>query len=207
MEYHELANVFPILPDREIESLAIDIRESGLRHPITLYQGKILDGRNRFVACELAGVEPRFDEYTGDDPTAFVISENIARRHLDESQRAACAALLANIRKGDNQHTLGSANLQNHVSQPEAAQLLNVSPRMVASAVKIKNERPDLFSAVQAGSMTINYAEREIKESKREQRRDDNRAKVQTTKPLEEVDARFSTIVAVSMRVCSNYRS
>ena len=123
MEYHALADVFPVLSQNEIESLAADIKASGLRHAITLYQGKILDGRNRFVACELAGVAPRFDEYTGDDPTAFVISENIARRHLDESQRAMCAARLATMKQGARTDLQHSANLQNVRSQSEAATL------------------------------------------------------------------------------------
>jgi N6-adenosine-specific RNA methylase IME4 len=194
-EFHELANVFPILPDNEIERLAADIEANGQRHAITLYQGKILDGRNRYKACELIGVEPRYTEYTGDDPIAYIISENIARRHLDESQRAACAAILANIVNGGDRKSNQFANLQTEkVTQPEAAILLNVSPRLVASAVKIKNERPDLFTSVQSGDMTINYAEREIKESKREQRRDDNRSKVNIAKPLSEVGAKFSTI-------------
>jgi len=49
-EFHELANVFPMLQQTELESLAADIRANGQRHAITLYQGKILDGRNRYAA-------------------------------------------------------------------------------------------------------------------------------------------------------------
>ncbi len=192
MEFHDLANVFPMLSDDELNALARDIAENGQRHEITLYQGKIIDGRNRYAACMLAGVEPRYTEYTGDNPVAFVVSENIARRHLDESQRGACAALLANMSRGNFSK---SANLQvSPISQADAARLLNVSERSVSSAVKLKNERPDLFFAVQSGAMTINSAEREIKESKREARRDDNRAKVETSKPLEVISAKFATI-------------
>lgn len=31
-------------------------------------QGRILDGRNRNAACDLAGVEPWYETYKGDDP-------------------------------------------------------------------------------------------------------------------------------------------
>ena len=57
----------------------------------------ILDGRNRIRACLADGVEPRFVEFAGDDPIAFIISANIERRHLDESMRAMRAARLATL--------------------------------------------------------------------------------------------------------------
>ncbi len=70
-----------------------DIREHGLREPITLHpDGSILDGRNRYRACQKAGVEPRF-RTVKDDLLAFVISENIRRRHLQKAQGAAIVGL------------------------------------------------------------------------------------------------------------------
>ena len=65
------------------------------------YQGKILDGRNREKACAIAGVTPRYEEYSGDDPIGFVISMNMKRRHLTVSQRAAIASELATATVGN----------------------------------------------------------------------------------------------------------
>ena len=100
-------------------------------------------------ACLAADVDPRFETYDGVDPVGYVISLNIHRRHLNESQRAMVAARLANIQIGENQHTRGSANLQTlvaPVSQSDAAKLLNVSTRSVASAAAIRNEStPELI--------------------------------------------------------------
>ena len=70
------------------------------REPIVLFEGAILDGRNRYRACMAAGVDPRFEIYDGNDPLAYVISLNLKRRHLDESQRAMVAAKIANIGGG-----------------------------------------------------------------------------------------------------------
>ncbi len=56
-----------------------------------MYEGKLLDGRNRWKACALAGVEPRFTEFQGDDPIGWVVSQNLVRRHLTASQRAVVA--------------------------------------------------------------------------------------------------------------------
>lgn len=115
-----------------------------------------MDGRNRFKACEELGVKPEFLEYAGNNPLSDVISWNLKRRHLSESQRAIIAASLANIKLGDNQFT-GSANLQTQVSQSTAAEMLNISPRSVASAKKIQDEAiPEIVEKVKAGDISIN---------------------------------------------------
>lgn len=95
MNAHPAAEVFPMLPEPELRELADDIKARGLLEPITVYEGKILDGRNRYRACEIAGVEPRFVEWdgTGGSPVLWVISKNLKRRHLNESQRAAVGLL------------------------------------------------------------------------------------------------------------------
>ena len=56
-EFHPLADIFPMLDDNELKALAEDIKTKGLTEPITLYEGKVLDGRNRYRACDLAKVE------------------------------------------------------------------------------------------------------------------------------------------------------
>lgn len=89
---HAAADRFPMLPADELRSLADDIASNGLHHAIVLLpDGTLLDGRNRLAACELTGVEPTFTTYNGDAPYAFVVSENIKRRHLDTGQAAFLA--------------------------------------------------------------------------------------------------------------------
>lgn len=86
---HPAADRFPMLPADELRSLAEDIAINGLHHAIVLLpDGTLLDGRNRLAACDLAGVMPTFSTYHGDAPYAFVVSENIRRRHLEHGQAA-----------------------------------------------------------------------------------------------------------------------
>lgn len=93
--------------------------------------------------------------HEGDDAVSFVISLNLHRRHLNESQRAAVAAKLANMPLGGA--TYRSANLQTggapQVSQADAAKLLNVSTRTVAAAAKVIHEGDEsLVKAVERGN-------------------------------------------------------
>ena len=156
-EAHELANIFPLIEGEEFEKLVDDIKANGLLNPIVLYEGKILDGRNRFNACLEAGIQPLFVEYDGDSPLNHVVSLNLTRRHLSESQRALVGAKLANMKVGDNQY--GNANLRDHTSINHASQLLNISPRSITTAKKILRESPqEDIEAIEKGEMTVNRA-------------------------------------------------
>jgi ParB-like chromosome segregation protein Spo0J len=90
LESHPLANRFPLIEGEEFDRLVDDIRDNGLREPIVLFEGKILDGRNRYRACIEAGVTPKTREFdpAKDGPAeAFVISVNVLRRHLTLGQK------------------------------------------------------------------------------------------------------------------------
>jgi ParB-like chromosome segregation protein Spo0J len=61
----------------------------GLVHPIVVdADGVLIDGRNRFKACEMAGVEPTFARLNGEDAAAYILSANVERRSLTAGQKA-----------------------------------------------------------------------------------------------------------------------
>ena len=81
---HKYANLFPMMSDAELQDLAADIKAHGFRKqfPIITLDNKILDGRNREKASQIAGVQPIMEEYTGDDPLALGLDQRPpARRH------------------------------------------------------------------------------------------------------------------------------
>lgn len=88
MQPHSLAQIFPMMSADEFEGLKADINKNGLIDPITTLDGQILDGRNRLKACEELGIEPRFVEFTGNDPYSWVIAKNFHRRRLSKTQVA-----------------------------------------------------------------------------------------------------------------------
>jgi hypothetical protein len=156
---HPIANIFPSMDDVAFEQFKIDIQTHGLREPqIWLFEGQILDGRHRYRVCQSLGVSYTTKEYDGDDPIGFVISLNLHRRHLDESQRAMVAARIANMRQGERTDLEPSSNL-NKVSQADAAEMLNVSRHSVVNANKVQNQaEPELVEVVDRGTLPVSQA-------------------------------------------------
>jgi N6-adenosine-specific RNA methylase IME4/ParB-like chromosome segregation protein Spo0J len=153
VQTHPLADIFPLIDGAEFDELVADIKAHGLHEPIVLFEDKVLDGRNRLRACEAAGAACRFETYTGDDPVAYVVSLNLRRRHLDESQRAMVAAKLATLRDGQR------ADLVEGLPIGRASALLNVGERSVARAREVIDcGAPQLRQAVERGGVSVSAA-------------------------------------------------
>lgn len=163
--YHEASAIFPLLEGAEFEALKADIAANGLIEPICLHpDGSVLDGRNRHRACIETEIEPRFKTWDSrGSPMAFVVSMNLHRRHLNETQRATVATKIANMHQGARTDLEPSANLQK-VSRAEAAKMLNVSPRTVATVAKIEREAPDLIPEMEAGNLTAHAATKKLRQ-------------------------------------------
>jgi ParB-like chromosome segregation protein Spo0J len=185
---HPAATLFPMLHGAQLGELAADIEHNGLREPIVVYQGLLLDGRNRLRGCDLAHVEPRFVEWDGQGSVvSFVLSRNLHRRHLSESQRAIVAARAKSMFEeeaaeriaagqfrprselnttegvdGQKRHdSTAFANLQKPPvhAHTQAAALLNVSPRSVATASRVlARGEAEVVSAVESGSIAVSDA-------------------------------------------------
>ena len=157
------ADIFPMLSRDDLTELGMDIQARGQLHPILLHpDGRIIDGRNRYKACTKMRIEPVFAPWTGEPGTelAFVISQNLRRRHLDTSQRAIVAAKIADMRKGARTDLQPKAELH-EVSIAEAASKLNVSPRSVKSAkVVLDKADPAITALVEGGQVSVAAAEK-----------------------------------------------
>ena len=135
MEFHPIADIFPMMSADEYTGLCDDFQRNGLHEAIKLFEGKIIDGRNRYNACCDVNVKPRYVMWDGNgSPIAYVVSLNLHRRHLDESQRAMIAARLkpmfeveAKARMLAGKEPDPRANLPEGRARDHAAQMLNVS--------------------------------------------------------------------------------
>jgi N6-adenosine-specific RNA methylase IME4/ParB-like chromosome segregation protein Spo0J len=152
-EFHRLANLFPLITGKAFDDLVEDIKANGIREPLTLYEGKILDGRNRYFAWERTELGPdalTYKQYEGNDPVGFVLSSNMHRRHMSDGQRAWVAAQIATLRLGSNQHTAIAAP-----SQEQTARLLDVSTDSIQRAALVRDHgAPELQEALAGGDVS-----------------------------------------------------
>lgn len=180
LEFHPVSELFPLMDEQEFRFLCEDIKLCGQKEPIILHQdGRILDGRNRYRACEAAGIEPLVETWDGKgDALAHVLSLNLYRRHLTESQRSMVAARVKGIYEeaarrrmaaGGGDKKTGSANLRDPIqntgkASEKAAEALNVSPRSVEHASTVlKSGNEALISAVDSGQQSVSNAAKEAR--------------------------------------------
>jgi hypothetical protein len=150
-------DLFPPISGKEYDALKADIQAHGVHNPIVVYQGKILDGCNRDNACRELGVDPptRLLDH-GVDPLGYVVSANLHRRHLDESQRGMLAAKLANMKRGDNQHSGAEVR-----SIGATSKLLNVGTRTATRCNTVLTRGvPKLTKMVTDGKLPASVAEK-----------------------------------------------
>lgn len=213
MRAHPIAEIFPLLEGKAFDALVADIREHGQREPVIVWEDKILDGRNRWRACKRAGIDPKTKFFRGDAKAALalVLSLNLHRRHLNESQRALVAvevermfADAAKERQRAGGREKGKANLpEARQARDDAASALNVSPRLVQDAKKVATKAaPEVLAAVQQGKLAVSVAAKLVDESPARQR--DLAAKIDAgAKParvLEDVrrDKRVEKLASIS---------
>ena len=175
-ENHPLADIFPMMEESDLQALAADIKINGQHESGLLYEGKILDGRNRYAACIRAGVDMEFTEHVPPDesiigcgffdPLAYVISHNLHRRHLTTSQRASVAANIANLKHGGDRKN----DQESNCTLEESAKLLNVSVDSVKRAKTVRDKgTPELGDMVRDGKVSVDAAAKVASKPKAEQ--------------------------------------
>jgi|GEM_PF-4057635 len=168
MESHNLANLFPMMQEHEFVRLKQDIKENGILEDIELYENKILDGRNRHKACLDLGITPRFKEFEGNhqDALNYVISKNLHRRQLNESQRGLVASRFANLPRGGYEYA--KSELPIGTSLEKASKMFNVSVRTIARIREIEKKRPLEIERISRGEVSVGRIYGELKREEAE---------------------------------------
>lgn len=177
MKAHPAAELFPLMQGDEFDALVADIREHGQRTPIVMYQGLVLDGRNRLRACEEIGAVPITSEWDGQgSAVALVISLNARRRHLNASQLAVVAAQAVPMfeeenrkRQAEGKSSDGAAGGRGrkkpsgqstrkvssdaNESTAQAAKATGAGTKSTKIATSIMKNAPDVFEALKDGTI------------------------------------------------------
>lgn len=171
LQLHPLCTLFPRMEGAEFAALVEDIRANGLRQPIVLHEGMILDGGNRYRACLEAGVTPSFAEFDGGSVVSFVLSANLHRRHMTPGQQAAIVASAQDWAKqaasGSNQHRAAGEGGQDCPpsdlgTRAKRAAVSGASERTQKMADKVAKASPDLAKQVAHGEKTLPEALEEL---------------------------------------------
>jgi hypothetical protein len=172
LKIHPLAETYPPMSEVELEALTADIAERGLQREIVLFEGMVLDGRNRLTSCEKAGVEPRFTTYEGDDPLGQVNSLNL-NRDLTSAQRALIVARqwgLDGYSKGGRPGK-GKPVLTAPVSLETFARQFRVGKHSILQARDLLNEAPDLVTEVESCALSLAKAHERLQERRNQAKR------------------------------------
>jgi ParB-like chromosome segregation protein Spo0J len=171
-EIHPAATIFPLMDDVSFAALKADIEKNGQQKWITFYQGKVLDGRNRLRACQELGIDCEGEEIEDDgsgtfDPYQWVLSMNLHRRHLTESQRAMIGGRLATLKRGDvkSQHEKDGVSIDTPSSIEKSASMLNVGRASVARAKQVLDAgSKEIIEAVDGGTLPVSFAAKFVTE-------------------------------------------
>ena len=187
---HAIAGIFPLVRDKEFDDLVADVSAHGVREAIWLFEGKILDGRNRYRAAKAAGVTAAFRDFTGSALQALdlVWSLNRTRRHLNAGQAAIADAernklqnAYAPVKEAAKERqkatqfggepkiaTPAVTEMSPPAEKPKKtravrAKAAGTSEGYINLADKLVETRPDLAEQVKQGEKTLTQVSRELK--------------------------------------------
>lgn len=154
-QFHELADAFPLITGEAFDELKADIEKHGQLEPVVMFEGKILDGRNRWRAMQELQMPHKEIKLAPDtDPVAYVWSKNAVRRQLSPAQKALAATKLVTAKHG------GQSSDDEKVTTAQAARMAGVGERSVKRARRVLDEAaPEVVSAVQDGTLGLEPAE------------------------------------------------
>ena len=176
LEAHKFANIFPMIEGEAFEELKKDIKNQGLQQTIVLYEGKILDGRNRYKACKEIGIEPRYEEYKGNKPLEFVISGNLQRRHLTLDQRAGISSIIIVFEKEEAERRQKSGGVVPISEQgrtiEKVSKLIGVGKNKIQQIKKLQESgQQERIDAVISGKLTLQDIKKEDRLKKLNQKK------------------------------------
>lgn len=182
LKVHPLTDSLPDMAESEMQQLCDSIQRFGQLMPILVIGDLIIDGRQRYWACNQVGVEPIISQWTGPtdgiDLLRAIVVLNISRRVLSPSQKAAYAAR-ALPRFTEEAKKRMATSTGGAIPRPTekipgaygeaaecAAQVFGVNSKYIRAAAKVRDELPAVFIELLKGTMTLLEAMRMLQPSR-----------------------------------------
>lgn len=169
-QQHPLSAAFPAMSGEDFQSLKDSIENIGVQNPITIFEGMVVDGWNRYKAANELGMDcPSKELDAWIDPVAFVRAQNKDRRHLPLS---AWALIEVSLREWKPSHRPDKGELSSplQASNQEMADAVGVTKRTIQQAKAVQsNATPEVIAAVKSGEIGLPKAAAIAKLPKEEQ--------------------------------------
>jgi len=175
--------LIPPLSSEEYAQLEENCKADGIRDPLVVWRGTLIDGHNRYDIAQKHGLEFQVVEKDFEDETAakiWMVTNQFGRRNLNNYQRSVLALSMEELFKekakensvlsGEN-FGKGKQNSANPIEQiqpietrKELAKLANVSHDTIMRVKKIEaTATPETIAAVRSGEKSINEAYKEVR--------------------------------------------
>lgn len=169
-QQHPLSAAFPAMAAEDFQGLKDSIENIGVQNPITIFEGMVVDGWNRYKAANELGMDcPSKELDAWIDPVAFVRAQNKDRRHLPLS---AWALIEVSLREWKPSHRPDKGELSSplQASNQEMADAVGVTKRTIQQAKAVQsNATPEVIAAVKSGEIGLPKAAAIAKLPKEEQ--------------------------------------
>lgn len=169
-QQHPLSAAFPAMAAEDFQGLKDSIENIGVQNPITIFEGMVVDGWNRYKAANELGMDcPSKELDAWIDPVAFVRAQNKDRRHLPLS---AWALIEVSLREWKPSHRPDKGELSSPLlaSNQEMADAVGVTKRTIQQAKAVQsNATAEVIAAVKSGEIGLPKAAAIAKLPKEEQ--------------------------------------
>lgn len=181
----EFRALLPALRPDELKALETNIVRDGCREPLTVWNGLLADGHNRYEICTRRDVHFQvhyLDLPDRDAVMLWMLDNQGGRRNLSDIDRIAIASkkevIIARrakenqIRKSESVLALAPKQTEPINTRAESAKAAGVGEKkyadgkIILQAVETGEAPPELLDQVRAGEVSIKRAAREIREAK-----------------------------------------
>ena len=173
LSLHELATVFPSMTEEEYAGVKADVALNGIKEPIAIWQGQIIDGRHRYQICQELGIQPPLRYLDDDtDPVSHILSENMIRRNMNPGQRAIIMAMLPKVGLGGDRHSHAFETARFSLkTQFERAQVAQVNEATIQKADTVFNYGgQEVVERVRLGQISLDDAYNAVRAARIAQR-------------------------------------
>lgn len=137
LDIHRFAKLIPVITPGDMDRLIEDVEAHGVVEPLTLYEGEVLDGRNRLAVASVLNVPVEVKDFDGDEAAAkaFVWSANAARRHLSIPQVLLAASRFGFVAAAKSEASHREPRPDGSMP-PGAARWANIAVKRIGGSVR-----------------------------------------------------------------------